>query len=478
MATDSMRRLRRRAQFAALAVSLVLGACAGPGPATRPEIDLPERWPQADAGPAMAERWWTLFADPALDTLVDRALADNLDLRRAAERVLQARAAAGIADAARYPAVSAGASAQRSRSSLEGSFPLPESTPRIQTTYRVGLEAGYELDLWGRYGRASDAARADLLGAQWARQSVRLALIADVCNGYHALRAADLRVHALQRTRALRQEALTLLGHRVAAGSAAEVELHRTRAEIAAIDARLAEARRRREDLDTALGLLLGASPRALLAGTMASGGAAAEVPAPQVPAGLPSELLLRRPDLREAEAALAAADARVDEARARLFPSISLTASLGQESVSLSRLFDARAGIFGLGLDLTQPIWNAGRLRHGLAASEHAREEQVLRYRQAVAEAFGEVRRALAAQRAAAETARAELDRRTSLALALRQAGVRFDAGLSGRIEVLDAERGLLDAELAGIDAELAQREAITDLVRALGGGWPADPG
>jgi len=457
---------------AATMLCVLLAACTTPQPLTPPEVQLPERWPTALTDGAPPTRWWSLFGDARLEALVDEALAANTDLAIAAERVLQARARAGIADSARYPSLGATAGASRNQSSREGSFPLPEGTPRTQNTYRLGLAASYELDLWGRYAAASRAAQAELLATEWARRGLRLSLIAELAHAYHALQAASRSESVLHRTLAGREDALELLGHRLRAGTASEFDLNQTRAEISAVRAQLAAAVGRREDQQTTLALLLGRPAEQVLAGQLATG-QDSFAPPPQVPAGLPSELLLRRPDLRQAELALVAADARIEEARAQLFPSISLTAALGQESTSLSRLFSAGAAVFDLGLALTQPIWNAGRLHSNLELGESVRREAALAYRQAIANAFGDVRRALAAQHAAAATLAAESRRSAILDDTVRQSRLRFDAGLTSRLEVLDAERNLLQSELAVVDAEAARRSALTDLFRALGGGW-----
>ncbi len=461
-----------RRAVAMLLSALLAAGCATPRPQALPEPQLPQHWPSALAEGAPPARWWSLFGDARLEALVDEALAANADLAIAAERVLQARARAGIADAARYPSLGATAGASRSQSSREGSFPLPQGTPRTQNTYRLGVEASYELDLWGRYAAASRAAQAELLSAEWARRGLRLSLIAEVANAYHALQAAGRSESVLHRTLAGREDALELLGHRLRAGTASEFDLNQTRAEISAVRAQLAAAVRRREELQTTLALLLGRPADQVMAGQLASGQDAFVAP-PQVPAGLPSDLLLRRPDLRRAEQAMVAADARIDEARAQLFPSISLTAALGQESTSLSQLFSAGAAVFDLGLALTQPIWNAGRLQSNVELGESLRREAALAYRQAIANAFGDVRRALAARRAAASTLAAESERSAILGDTVRQARLRLDAGLTSRLELLDAERNLLQSELAVVDAEAAQRGALTGLFRALGGGW-----
>ncbi|MCB1958161.1 MAG: efflux transporter outer membrane subunit [Rhodocyclaceae bacterium] len=473
MATDPMR--LGRALLPAALLSL-LAACATPGATPpRPVIDLPLAWPaQEGAEVPLDAHWWRLFEDPALDALVDEALAANGDLAIAAERIEQARLQAGIVDTDRYPSVSGGASSTRNRRSLEGSVQQPAGTPRIQNTHQIGIEASYELDLWGRYRAASEAARADLLATQWAREGIRLSLIANVIDSYHALRAADASKLALQRTLAGRDDALDLLARRVQAGTASEFDLNQTRAERVAVITQQAALDSDTAAVEARLATLLGRSPRAILQADIQRGRGIERLPL-QVPAGLPSELLLRRPDLRLAEARLAAADARIVEARALLYPSISLTAAFGQESATLSKLLTSGANVINLGLGLTQPIWNAGRLQKNVALTESQRREQLLAYDQALRAAFGDVQTAVAAQGAATRILESERMRADILRDTARQAGLRFDAGLTSRLEVLDAERNLLQAELAAINAEAAQRTAVTSLVRALGGGWDA---
>lgn len=464
--------------------TLVLASCASGPEYQRPALELPTAWHlQGDVSashPAdtVGDRWWALYDDDALNRLMDEALAHNDDLRIAAANVMEARALAGIATADRYPTVSAGASGVRNKSSAQGSFPLPAGVPRIQNTTTVTLDASYEVDLWGRYLRADQAARAELLAAESARDTVRLTLTADVVRQYFALRAADRRVAALVSTLDARDESLALLQRRVNAGAASDFDLRQAQAERLAVRSQLAGARNDVERVEAALAQLLGRSPRAVLEDKVARGSDAGAPPVLHVPAGLPSELLLRRPDLVQAEQQLVAATARIGEARAQFFPSVALTASVGSESVQLARLFSGPAAIFQLGLGLTQPIWNAGGLQRNLDAVEARKEQALARYRQAVAAAFGDVRRALAAQTAALDTLQAEHARSDTLRLALEQSRLRFDAGIVSRIEVLDAERNLLQAELAEISAREAQQDAVADLFRALGGGWGKDDG
>lgn len=469
----------------AVLAALLLGGCAAVGPDYRaPQMELPEAWPAQDASgqvglptplSAVNVRWWTLYGDPVLERLEDEALAYNTDMQLAAARVLEARAQAGITAADQAPVVFASAAASRDQSSLEGSMPLPSGTPRTSNNYRVAVNVSYELDFWGKYRRASEAARADLLALESARQSLRLTLTAQIAQQYFALLAVDAEVATLQRTVEAYSETLELLRRRVTAGITSEYSVHQQEAEVAAARSRLAAAVQRQEMQETALTALLGRSPRQIMTGSVARGAPQA-MPVVQVPAGLPSELLLRRPDVLEAEQQLMAANARIGVARAQVFPALALTGFLGSESTAFSNLFSGPAGIYQFAAAVTQPIFNAGRTRYGSELAEARHEQMLVQYKRAVANAFADVRQALATQRAASEVLAAESERVAALKSARHQATLRFEAGLSSRLEVLEVERQLLQAELARIDAERAQRAALAGLFKALGGGWSVE--
>lgn len=468
-----------------MVTALLLSGCAAVGPDYHaPQMELPETWPAQHtatqtglAAPVSAVnvRWWILYGDPVLEQLMDETLTYNANLQLAAARVLEARAQAGITDADRAPVVFANASASRAQNSLESSMPLPSGTPRTRNDYRATLNVSYELDFWGKYRRASEAARANLLALESAQQALRLTLTAQVAQQYFALLGADAEVTTLQRTVATYAETLDLLRRRVMAGITSEYTLHQQEAEIAAARSRLASARQRQEAQEVALAMLLGRSPRQVMASVMARG-TPQIITTMQTPAGLPSDLLLRRPDVREAEQQLVAANARIGVARAQVFPALTLTGFLGSESTAFSNLFSGPAGVYQFAATVTQPIFNAGRTRHASAAAEARREQALAQYQRAVANAFADVRQALAAQRAASEVLAAETERVAALKLIQQQAKLRFEGGLSSRLEVLDVERQLLQAELAHIDAERTQRAVLADFFKALGGGWSAN--
>lgn len=464
---------------AVLGVAL-LGGCTVVGPNyQRPEMELPPAW-TATATPepttsilAVGERWWMLYKDPQLDALQEEALNHNGDVQVAAARILEARAQAGISDADRAPVVYGAVGARRTQSSQVSSNPLPAGTPRTQNDYRATLEASYELDMWGRYQRSSEAARATLMAAESSRETVRLTLTAEVARRYFSLLTADARERVLRRTVESHEESLKLVRLRLAAGVAAQFDLDVAQAAEAAARIQLAQALLAREQEEATLAVLLGRSPRAVMAGVIARGTVITSIPSLAVPAGLPSELLLRRPDLRVAEQQLIAENARIGAVRAQLFPAITLTAFLGGESATLSDLFSGPAGIYQFAGNLTQPLFNADRLRHAQAAAQARRDQVLALYRVAVANAFADVRSALAAQESARLTLNLNSQRGEALHRAYQQAAQRQAAGLTSRLELLDSERQTLQAELAQLDATLIQRTTAVALIKTLGGGW-----
>jgi len=459
---------------AALAATLA-GCALGPD-YKRPESELPAAWqqqPSAPGAPAIGERWWALYQDPVLDRLIEEALAHNQDLALAAARVDEARALARVADSEFFPAIDGGFQRDRSRSSARSSTPLPPSVPLERNNYRAQINVAYELDLWGRLRGASNAARAELLATQAARETVRITLATEVARAYYTLLGLDAQVDATRRSLDLRNEALDLQKVRHKAGLINDLNLRQLEAEVAAARAQLPQLEGNRTAQELALSVLLGRSPRAIVEGEVKRGADRGE-PAPAVvPEGLPSDLLLRRPDVVTAEQQLIAANARISAARASLFPRIALTGFFGSESGSLSDLFSAPARIWQLAFGLAQPIFQGGRL-FGEVEAVQARERQAIaQYQKTLQEAFREVRQALVVQARARETFEAETTRVAALSDAYRLARIRYKNGLLSQLEVMDAERNLLQAQLNRAEALRVQRSAVADIVKALGGGW-----
>jgi len=458
-----------------LAGALTLAGCTMAPVYERPKAELPAAFYDAPAQgvKAPAERWWTLYGDAALDKLVNEALQHNQDIALATARVDEARALARIVESQRMPAVDAGFQRDRTRSSERSSMPLPPGTALERNNYVAQLNVAYEVDLWGRLANADAAARADLLATEAARQTVLITLATEVVRAYYALVALDAQVAATRRSLVLRSDGLALQKVRHTSGLINDFTLRQLEAEVAAAQAQLPALEATRTAQELALAVLLGRSPRAIMEGTVErraeQGGAATAV----VPAGLPSDLLLRRPDVVQAEQRLIATNARIGQARAALFPRIVLTGMLGSESAALGDLLSGPARIWSLAFALAQPIFQGGRLFAEIEVVQ-AREQQALaQYQKTLQDAFREVRQALNTQVKAREAFDAESIRALALADAARLAWIRYESGLLSQLEVIDAERSLLQAELNRADALRVQRAAVADLVKALGGGW-----
>ncbi len=464
----------REARHFILGAALLAG-CAGAPSYQRPAADLPASWQgtPAQGVKATGERWWTLFSDTRLDHLIDEALSHNQDLALAAARVDEARALVRVTDSAQMPAVGADFQGDRRRLSERSATPFPSGAPLASTSYRAQLNVAYEVDLWGRLRSASRAARANLLATEAARETVRITLATEVARGYFALVALDAQVAATDSALRLRAESLELQKVRAKAGLIDDLNLRQLEAEIAAAEALLPVLHTNRTAQELALAVLAGRSPRAIVEGVILRSPDQGEPPPTVIPEGLPSDLLLRRPDIAEAEAQLVGANARIAEARAALFPRIVLTGFLGSESAALGDLFSQPATTWSLAFALAQPIFQGGRLVAQIDAVK-ARERQALaQYQKALQGAFSEVRRALSAQVRAREVFDAESARVTALAEALRLARIRYANGLLSQLEVIDFERNLLQAQLNRVDALRAQRAAVADIVKAFGGGW-----
>jgi multidrug efflux system outer membrane protein len=452
---------------------VALAACTVGPDYKRPQNELPAAWPVSAGDADVSARWWTLYADAQLNLMVEEALGHNTNLRLAAARVDEARAGLTVVRADSLPSVSANGSAGRSRiSERSGNF-----FPGIPTEFNditVQLKASWEIDFWGRYRRATEAARGDLLASTAARDAVQLSLISDVVRGYFTLRALDSQVEITRRTIATRRESLKLQRMRYDAGEASQLDLRQVEAEAAQAEALLPSLEQNQAQQENALAVLLGRSPRALMEGAIDRGLALdALLLPPAVPAGLPSDLLQRRPDIRQAEQQLIAANARIGIARAAYYPSLSLTGMFGFESEKLSNLFSGPARIWQFGAGVAQTVFDAGRTGAQVDIAQARNEQQLANYQGTVQNAFREVKDALIASRKAAERSVAEQNRVKALRDAYRLADLSYKSGESSLLDVLDAERGLLDAELNQVQAQRDQLAATADLFKALGGGW-----
>jgi multidrug efflux system outer membrane protein len=448
----------------------LLAGCSAVAPYQPPAVELPEKWAESAPRTVEAGRWWSIYGDPMLDALIDESFKTNADLLVAAARVDEARGVLREAGSFLWPTLDAQVGASRSRLSQNTATAFP-GFPNEFNDYRATVNVSYEVDLFGRLRSNKEAARAELASSEASREAVRLALAAQVAKSYYAMQALDQQVALTRETVRLREEALELQRKRYRGGVLSEFELRQLEAETASVRAQLPPLEQARETEEAALSVLLGRTPREVMESTVKVAQGETELSAPIVPEGMPSELLLRRPDLVAAERQLAAAHAQIGVARAEMFPSIALTGYLGRESAQLDNLFLGPAGIANIALGLTQPIFAGGRLQARTEQAE-ARERQALaQYQQAIRSAFGEVRSALSVQARSRESFDAQSVREQALADTARLARLRYENGVASQLDVLDAERNLLAARSARIDALRQNRGAIADLFRALGG-------
>jgi outer membrane protein, multidrug efflux system len=458
----------RWAKFIAVAVATTLGACATTE-TSLPPLDLPAPTATQFAG---IDRWWAQFNDAQLTALIEEALANNLDLRTAISRIDEARAAVQFARSALYPTVEAYASASRSRASRATEFVFVG--PQISDSISVGVQASYEVDLWGRVRSSRSAAEAQLLATRYDAETVRTVLAAQVATTYFALRSFDAELKITRDTLGTRAENVKLQKQRFDAGLVGDYEVRLSEAERSAVAAQIPALERAVAQTEAALAVLAGRSPRAVYTPMIARGSdIEAMALGPEVPAGLPADLLTRRPDIQAAEANLVASDFRIAEARAQYFPSLLLTGNFGSESSDLSDLFTSRAGVWSIAASLLQPIFNAGRIASQVDASTARRQQAEIGYVQSVQAAFRDAHDALIAHRTARDAFVAQDERRKQLVDALQLSDQRYKAGYSSFIDVLDNQRNLLDAERGRVNALRDRQTAVVDLYKALGGGW-----
>lgn len=459
---------------APLALVVTLAGCAVGPDYQRPELALPDHYPDANVADTtdgeITPDWWTLYGDAELDHLISRALQNNADLRRAVAQIDEAEAVLSEARATLFPEIDLGLSSSRARSSTLNAQPLAAGVSPVSNSHRLALSTSFELDLWGRLQRASEAAQAQLLGTRYGRDVTALALTGATAQAYFLLRSLDAQITVTQQTLTTREESLALARSRAAGGLASELDVYQAETGRADAALQLRELQRQRALVEHQLGVLTGTPDLALAPGDLM------QLPLPAAPpAGLPSTLLERRPDVQQAEQALIAANARIGVSRAAQFPTFTLTGVFGGQSEEFSDLLKSGARIWSIGLGATMPILDAGRYSARTRQAEAVQRQALADYQQVVETAFREVADALTnaqSTRAAAE----DQDKRVTAARnALRLSQKRYEAGYSGYLEVLDAQRTANTAEQALIQHRQAQLAYSVDLIKALGGGWTA---
>lgn len=425
---------------------------------------VPEQGVPTQTAPLGDQKWWDLFQDEQLRALIRTALAQNYDLQIAGSRVLEAQAQLGITRANQFPTLGAGAAIDDTRAAQSKFLPSFETS-----TGQVSLSAAWELDFWGKFRRSTEAARANLLATEWARQEVISTLVASVAETYFQLRALDLQLEISKRTLDSRRESLRLTRILADGGATSLLDVRQAEQLVFTAGAEVPALEQQIEQQENFLSILLGQNPT-----DVPRGKALADQPQPpEVPPGLPSVLLERRPDIREAEAQLIAANAQIGVARADYFPEISLSGSGGFQSSALTNLFTGPAGAWSFGGSLTQPIFTAGRLRSEVHLAEARQHTAVLVYQQSIQGAFRNVSDALVAYRKTREFRTQEESLFQSAQDAARLSQDRYTGGATGYLEVLTNETNAFSAELGLAQARLNELLALVQLYEALGGGW-----
>ncbi len=464
-----------------LLAACALSACGGliSSPYERPALDTPQTLaaPSTIAGATQVDWlvWWKGFGDPVLNALLDEATKNSQDLALATARIAEARATLGANEANLFPTVDLNASAARRKASENSASFAPGANP-ISEDRQLGLTATYEIDFWGKYARADEAARARLLAQAANRGTVLTTLYANVAQSYFALRALDTQTDLAERTLATRQENLRLQKRRFETGVIGAIDLRQAESEEASVQGTLQQARQSRNNAESALAVLLGRRPTDILRPVLARGSDLGALYAAQaIPADLPSDVLNRRPDIISAEQNLIAANADIGQARAAYFPKISLTAGVGQQSQDMSKLFDPASLFWNAIGNLTQPIFRAGAIGAVVAAANSRQQQALAQYTQTVQNAFRDVHDAMNNVETGRDIATTSAVRITALRETLRLAELRYKSGYSSYLEVLNAQRDLAQAESGLIDARRTQLNAVVSLYKALGGGWNA---
>jgi multidrug efflux system outer membrane protein len=460
----------------AMLVAAVAGCALGPN-YRRPETTTPAAYRfehDATADSVADAGWWLVYQDPVLQSLIREGLANNFDVRIAAARIDQARAALGSAHLQQLPQVSATAGATRQQTSL---YQLPPGFPPTSNVFVVEGSLSFEIDFWGKYRRATEAARAQLLQSAYAKQDVMAGLVASVATAYFTLQTLDEQLAITHRTVGTRQKFVELTQAQHDRGTVSELDVATAQAQLAVAKANLPDLKRQIGQTEDQLSVLLGHNPDGILRSDGEGAVPSLDHAPPPVPAaGLPSSLLERRPDLREAEQNLVAANAQVGVAKANLFPSITLTALGGGISDALSSLFSGPARTWSAGGNLLQPLLNPQRNLYQLDLANAQKRQALLQYQKSVQTAFQEVSDALIARQQdadlqAAQEAQVDAQRRANtIALA------RYRVGYASYFNVIDADRDLFTAELSLSAARLGTLLSVVQLYRALGGGWQVE--
>jgi multidrug efflux system outer membrane protein len=436
----------------------------------RPAVDVPQsfRFEDKEAKDLANTAWWQQFEDPVLNELIRIALQENKDLKIAVARIGQFVGQYVTTRAAFFPQIGAGASGGMEQLTRKGLPPLSSSVDRRDDVWEVFLNGNWEIDVWGKIRRATEAARAGILSSEEGRRTVILSLVAAVASTYIDLRDADREMEISRKTAEAYKESLRIFELRFKEGFSSSIEVNMVKAEYEQALSRISFYGKTIPQIENALSILLGRNP-----GPIPRGKTLDELALPDIPAGLPSGLLEQRPDIRRAEQDLIAANAQIGVAKSLYYPAISLTGIFGFSSTDLSRLFRRDAQAWSWAVPVTAPIFTAGAIRGQVKLAEAQKQELIVRYQQVIQTAFREVDDSLVDQKQTKDQLEAIGRQTAALREYARLAQVRFDNGYTSYLEVLDANRSLFNAELSYAQTKAILFRSFVNLYKAMGGGW-----
>jgi outer membrane protein, multidrug efflux system len=452
-----------------LSLAFTLAGCSLGPKYSRPSVDAPGGFrgqaPELSSTTSLAdEKWFEVFHDEQLQALIRTALQQNYDLRITAERVMEAQAQVGVARSGQLPSLGVGVEGQTQRQAVS-----PMGSSSRWDFALVGASAAWELDFWGKYRKATEAARADLVATEWGRKAVLSSLVSDVASSYFRLRALDLQLEITERTLKSRRESLRLTKLLYDSGSTSLMDLRQSEQLVYTASAAIPELQKQIAQQENALSVLLGKNPGPIVRGKDLT---SQTYPA-SVPAGLPSQLIERRPDIRQAEQQMIAANARIGIAKAAYFPTISLTGTSGFQSSALTSLFHESSSLWTLNAAAVQPVFTGGKLRSNVRIAEAQQREAALNYQKTIQGAFRDVADALVAYQKSSE-ATGEQEKLVNAAQgAAHLAQIRYEGAATSYLEVLTNETNYYSAQLGLTQSRLNQLLALVQVYSALGGGW-----
>lgn len=465
--------------FIMTSIMFTLSSCNQGGDYKKPNVSIPSYFRGSEAVTEQVNSnlgqlfWWEFLKDDTLKKLITTAIVQNYDARLASEKILEAQARLGIARSSQYPNVSGAAQYLTTKVSEIGTTPVLPGSPLTVQAYQANLQASYEIDFWGKYSRATDSARFDMLSSEEAVNTVLMTLVSEVATSYFQLREYDMELEISKMTLESREESLTLVTARQEGGVATMMDVDQAKGLVLTVQQTITQTEQQISIQEDYLSFLLGMNPQDIPRGNALLD----QMLADPLPVGLPSSLLENRPDIRQAELQLLSANAKIDVARAAYFPKITLTGQDGNISTALTNLFTGPASTWTYAANLAQPIFDAGLIKSQVKVAESQQRQAVISYEKTVQQAFKEVSDSIILYKKSIELLKQQTDITNTLADQSSLAKMRYEGGVTSYLEVLDTERQYFSSELDLAKSQLNVLSCLIKLYKSLGGGWKQNP-